>query len=368
MSGSKFRPYRVPVVVTIATAAVAAAAFAHDMFLKPSQFFVAANSSVPTILLNGTFDKSMNSITRIRLADVSVVSPAGRARIDTAAWNPAGDTSHVSFKVGAAGTYVFGVSTKPSEIELEAKDFNDYLKEDGQPDELARRQKSGEMNADAKERYEKHVKTIVQVGEARSDGFAAVLGYPAEIVPVDNPYALPKGGALRVRALVDGKPVGNQLFVFGARTASGSALPEKTTRADANGVAVRVNGRRAEGVSVVRWRRSGESSRLAREPIHSSRRRARCRWAPACSSRSRRSDCWLDRTASRSRGKDRSVRNRPGPRRGPDGWRPGAGSVDPTGERECAQPRGSPGRRRSPRQTAPFGSNPAASVATHQSS
>jgi uncharacterized GH25 family protein len=132
---------------------------------------------------------------------------------------------------------VFGVSTKPSEIELDAKDFNDYLKEDGQPDELARRQKSGEMNADAKERYEKHVKTIVQVGDVRSNGFSTVLGYPAEIVPVDNPYALPKGGALRVRALVDGKPVANQLFVFGARTASGSTVPEKTTRAGADGVA-----------------------------------------------------------------------------------------------------------------------------------
>lgn len=231
------RLLRVSAVTALATTGLAVLALAHDMFLKPSQYFIAPNSTVPTVLLNGTFDKSMNSIKRVRLADVSVVSPAGRARIDTTQWNPAGDTSHVSIKVGAAGTYVFGVSTRPSEIELDAKDFNDYLKDDGQPDELARRQQSGEMNADAKERYEKHVKTIVQVGETRSNGFATVLGYPAEIVPVDNPYALAKGGALRVRVLVDGKPVPNQFVVYGARTPNGGKVEEKSTRAGADGVA-----------------------------------------------------------------------------------------------------------------------------------
>ena len=54
---------------------------------------------------------------------------------------------------------------------------------------------------------------------------------------MDNPYALTKGGALRVRALVDGKPVANQLVVYGARTASGGTIAEQSTRADANGVA-----------------------------------------------------------------------------------------------------------------------------------
>lgn len=230
-------PARILTAAVAALAGLAAVALAHDMFLKPAQYFVAANGTVPSVLLNGTFDKSMNSITRIRLADISVISPTGRARIDTAAWNPAGDTSHVSFKVGAAGTYVFGVSTKPSEIELDAKDFNEYLTTDGQPDELARRKQAGEMKADAKERYEKHVKTIVQVGEARSAGFATVLGYPAEIVPVDNPYALTKGGSLKVKVLVDGKPVANQYVTFGARTPSGGTVAEHGTRSGPDGIA-----------------------------------------------------------------------------------------------------------------------------------
>ncbi len=228
---------RVAVTAVVLCGAVAAMALAHDMFLKPSQYFVPVNSTVPTVLLNGTFDRSMNSIVRSRLLDISTVSPAGRTSVDTAGWEAKGDTSHVSFKTGPSGTYVFGVSTKANEIELDAKDFTAYLKEDGLPDELARREKSGESNADAKERYAKHVKSIVQVGDTRTEGFATALGYPAEIVPLDNPYALAKGAALRVKILVDGKPVVGQFVVFGARTPSGGTVAEKSTRSSSDGTA-----------------------------------------------------------------------------------------------------------------------------------
>src|SRR3989449_7585247 len=54
----------------------------------------------------------------------------------------------------------------------------------------------------ARERYSKHVKAVFQVGRDRSDGFNVTLGYPAEIVPLDNPYGMDRGAALRVRCLM----------------------------------------------------------------------------------------------------------------------------------------------------------------------
>ena len=135
------RHRRAFVAGSAALALTAVVAVAHDMFLKPAQYFVAPNTTIPAVLLNGTFDQSMNSINRARLMDISIVGPAGRTRLDTAAWNPTGDTSRVSFKAGAAGTDVLGVSTKPNAIEMDGKDFNGYLKEDGLPDELARPRK-----------------------------------------------------------------------------------------------------------------------------------------------------------------------------------------------------------------------------------
>lgn len=250
-------------------ALTAAVAVAHDMFLKPAQYFVAPNAAIPTVLLNGTFDKSLNSIARGRLADISIAGPSGRTRIDTVAWNPAGDTSRVVFKAGAAGTYVFGVSTKPNAIEMDGKEFNEYLKEDGLPDELARREKSGELATGAKERYEKHVKAIVQVGDARTGGFATVLGYPAEIVPLENPYSLAKGASLRVRILVDGQPVVGQYVTYGARTASGGTIAEQGHRSGADGViAIPVT---SPGVWYVKFINMRKVSKQADDVTHQSK-------------------------------------------------------------------------------------------------
>jgi len=72
-------------------------------------------------------------------------------------------TAYLNLKTGAAGTYVIGLSTKPREISLKAEEFNEYLKEDGLPDTLEERRKTGELGKEAVERYAKPVKAILQV-------------------------------------------------------------------------------------------------------------------------------------------------------------------------------------------------------------
>jgi hypothetical protein len=226
-----------PVAVAALLSALVGSLGAHDMFLKPAQFFLAENSSLDLALLNGTFSKSENSIERKRLLDIGVLGPAGRVSVDTSLWKATGDTSFLSVKIGASGTYVLGVSTRPSIIALKADEFNTYLKDDGIPDALAARTKGGELQRDARERYHKHVKAMVQVGETRTDHYATALGYPAEIVPETNPYALKAGGALRFKTMVDGKPAANQYILYGGRTPSGGRIEMKSVRSGANGSA-----------------------------------------------------------------------------------------------------------------------------------
>lgn len=220
------------VLLSIATLTVA---LAHDMFLKPEQFFLKAGDRVLVRLLNGTFIKSANSIDRNRLVEVVVVSPSGREVIDTARWDAKGDTSSFVTTVKGDGTYLIGTSTKPSIIELEAKDFNEYLELDGIPDMLEARRKNGELTKDATERYAKHVKTVVQVGSARTNHYATVLGYPAEVVPLSNPYDLKVGQSLRVRLMVKGAPVANQHTIYGGTTTSGAVIPDQAARTDTKG-------------------------------------------------------------------------------------------------------------------------------------
>jgi uncharacterized GH25 family protein len=224
-------------ILTIVLLLIASTLNAHDLFLRLDSFFVGPESVVVIKVLNGTFSKSENAITRDRLRDVSVVGPLGRSHIDTTSWEAKGDTSRLAIHIGAAGTYVVGASTAPREITLEAKDFNAYLADDGIPDVLAARKRDGELGKKATERYSKHVKALIQAGDTRSAGFDTALGYPAELVPLNNPYLPKSGGWLRVRALVDGKPVANQLVVSGGRPPRGGRLAERRARTDADGVA-----------------------------------------------------------------------------------------------------------------------------------
>lgn len=211
---------------------------AHDLFIKLDSYFLQPQTTVQVPLLNGTFSASENAVAPNRVGDVSLVSPAGRARIGTARWGAQGDTSVVTLRIGEAGTYVLGVSTRPRELDLSAEDFNEYLEHDGIPDVLEARRRDGELDRPVRERYAKHVKAIFQVGSARSDSYAATLDYPAEIVPLDNPYALRPGDRFPFRCLVDGEPVGGQLVIVGGETRDGRARVERSARTDESGVAM----------------------------------------------------------------------------------------------------------------------------------
>lgn len=239
------RRWQLKVAISITLLLFTAGALdAHDLFFRLDSFFVRPESTVQLVVLNGTFSKSENAVTRDRLQDISVVGPSGREHVDTTAWEARGDTSRLNLRIGKSGTYLVGASTLPREITLAAKEFNFYLADDGIPDVLAARTRNSQLGAGATERYSKHIKALLQAGDARSQGFDTVLGYPAELVPLNNPYLARAGGWLRVRALVDGKPVMNQLIVAGGRPSRGGRLAEKRLRTDAEGVAhVRITDR-----------------------------------------------------------------------------------------------------------------------------
>lgn len=211
--------------------ATASTLVAHDLFLKLDAYFVSPGTTLLVRVLNGSFSKSEAAVAKDRVRDITVVTPAGVTRLDTAAWAAQGDTSTLTVRAQESGTYVIGASLMPSELKLEAKDFNDYLAHDGVPDVLAARREAGELGRPVRERYSKHVKALVQVGNGLTEGYQTALGYPAELIPLDNPYGLTAGAIFGVRAVVEGDPVANQLVTAGSRTSS------RSLRTDSTGVA-----------------------------------------------------------------------------------------------------------------------------------
>lgn len=216
---------------------LAFSASAHDLFLKFDTYFLRPSALATVRLLNGSFRASEGAVARDRMRDVSLVAPDGNiSHPEATMWRDEGTTAVLELRTGEAGTYVVGVSTKPREIALKAKDFNEYLAHDGIPDVLAARRMNGELRKDVRERYSKHVRAIFQVGNARTNAYKTPLGYVVEIIPQQNPYDLRAGQTLEVLCTLDGRPLANQ-FVLAGRETKNRMSREVSARTDANGIA-----------------------------------------------------------------------------------------------------------------------------------
>ena len=122
------------------------------------------------------------------------------------------------------------------------------------------------------------VKALLQVGTERTDNVSTVLGYPAEILALDNPYRLRVGAFMRVRALVDGQPVARQLVLYGGRSVSGARIAARATRTDADGIARIALTRRGQWyVKFIRMVRMTEDS-----VDYESKWATVSSWVPAC--------------------------------------------------------------------------------------
>jgi hypothetical protein len=227
------RPILVLVLMTLAIASIASA---HDLFLKLDSYFLKPNTNGVVRLLNGTFNRSDGVVARDRFRDVSLVANGSRSNAESFSWRNEDKTTLLEFQTGAPGTYLVGASTQPREIDLKAADFNDYLAHDGIPDTLAERRRDNELGKDVRERYSKHVRAVFQVGDKLTDDYKTPLGYPVEIIPQQNPYALKVGRTLTVLCTLDGEPLKNQFVIAGWESRSGK-IQTLTARTDSKGLA-----------------------------------------------------------------------------------------------------------------------------------
>jgi uncharacterized GH25 family protein len=226
-------------LAVVATAVGMPPAVAHEMFLRADKPMQAPNADQVITLINGTFDKSENSIGRDRMSKVSIAANGSVVSPPASAWYDDSISSHLKYRTGAPGTYVVGVSTKPKMITMSPDDFIKYLKHDGVLDTLADFEKNNKLKQ-VRERYSKHVRAVLQAGEMRTKDYATPLGFPLEILLDQNPYDLKFGKEISFRVLFKGKPVANQLVRasydgFHGHDASGGHINAHTMRTDKDG-------------------------------------------------------------------------------------------------------------------------------------
>jgi hypothetical protein len=192
----------------------------HDLFFKTHSYFLKSNENSELFLVNGTFEKSENPITRDRITDARIIGPDYEFIPNNNDWYDKDNISYLKFKTGKSGTYVAGVSTLPNMIELTADEFNEYLEHDGLLDVLAERKKDGEMDKPSKEKYAKHVKILLQILEKKTNQYNAVFNYPVEFVPKSNPYEAKPGDKITFILLKNSRPLPDHLVYIGSKPAS----------------------------------------------------------------------------------------------------------------------------------------------------
>lgn len=186
---------------------LATVARAHDTWLIPGTFEVAAKQSITLDLTSG-------------MAFPALETGPKRERVESAKCRLAGQTFDVTdisagpkslaFKteLPAPGIATFWVKLPPKSIELKPEQVQEYLEEIDAPSEVRKQWAETKEPKRWRELYSKHTKTFVRVGQPPSAdrSWAEPVGVALEIVPGKDPTALREGEEFPVQVLKDGAP------------------------------------------------------------------------------------------------------------------------------------------------------------------
>jgi uncharacterized GH25 family protein len=183
---------------------------AQEFWMQPLKFIYSLGEKARINFVNGEnfigepVELKKTSIEKLehhRLAGVSDLKPT----------LVEGKKDHLEVELKEEGTHVLAMQSIFSLAEMEADKFNIYLKENGLDDAYAAREKAGALARPGKESQAKYTKLLLQVGAKKDDGYKMAMGFPIEIVPEQNPYALKLGDNIRFKIMWNKKPL------FGAR-------------------------------------------------------------------------------------------------------------------------------------------------------
>ena len=121
------------------------------------------------------------------------------------------------FTLETKGTHLLTYDSEPLEITLSADKFHAYLHDEGLDFVKEQREKAGTADQPGRERYRRHIKTLIQAGTLPAAGssadqtYAIHTGQRLELTPLRNPFALRPGQAFGLTVEFDGKPLGGAL-------------------------------------------------------------------------------------------------------------------------------------------------------------
>ena len=202
---------------------------AHDLWIDPTTFspepgqIVGVRLRVGQDLVGDPVPRDPALINQFIVEDQSGRKPlVGRDGADPAGF----------LRAAAPGLLVVGYRSHPSNVQLTAEKFNQYLKEEGLDAVAATRARRNETGARAREIFSRCAKSLVLAGEAGEAQNDRLLGFTLELVAEKNPYAIRTGDDLPVRLTYENRPLAGALVVAINRQNPSEKLSART---DADG-------------------------------------------------------------------------------------------------------------------------------------
>jgi uncharacterized GH25 family protein len=183
---------------------------AHEFWLQPKKYRYKLGEEVKVDFMVGEsftgefWDLSKHKVEKLELHRASALKDIEKEVKSTKGNN-------LSVKADQEGTYLVAMQSNVAYIETGAKEFNEYLKEDGLDNILYERKKLNQLEKPSTEFYTRYAKLMVQVGEKKDDTFKKKIGLRYEIIPDQNPYLLKTGDQLQCKVLFEGKPAPHAL-------------------------------------------------------------------------------------------------------------------------------------------------------------
>ncbi len=186
-------------------------AFAHEYWFEPETFFPAVGAKTVVHLYVGdgiVKDREERPFQSEKTPRFQLFSMQKTLDLKSSLTENA--LPIYNFSADGAGNYLLAMERNWSYMKLEAQKFEDYLREDGIEYIIAERAKRGESKNEGSERYSRYLKSLLQVGDKRTNVYKKSLGMKLEIMPLENPYAKKVGDKIKFQIFFDGKPLADR--------------------------------------------------------------------------------------------------------------------------------------------------------------
>lgn len=190
-----------------------APAQAHEFWFAPVPNPVPTNSSAKLVLEVGEyFEGDLVGFSATGASSFARHTKMGREDLMPLLpkVQPVGE---LKLPLATRGTHLLALDSQPINLELSAEKFHAYLHDEGLDFIKLLREDAGAADKPGRERYRRHIKTLIQAGPAArpntaSDNTYSIrTGQRLELVPLNNPLTMKVGSRLGVLVLFDGQPL-----------------------------------------------------------------------------------------------------------------------------------------------------------------